>query len=167
MMDFLFIKVGVALFICFFFCVLGLARTGLIFTRIQQGTQPGGLTQPGQTEPGIPYHVPSCWVPVGGAARQELTRGSGVRGASPVQESGSVAHVVRVVFSPYLYRCCYCSLLFAVLLNCPYPDPPVFCLFLSILLRTPAGGGVAAWRFCCQWQQKPKYLNWRPSMGRG
>jgi len=31
--------------------------------------------------------------------------------------------------------------LFAVLLNCPYPDPPVFCLFLSILLLTPAGGG--------------------------
>jgi len=39
--------------------------------------------------------------------------------------------------------------LFAVLLNCPYPDPPVFCLFLSILLHTPAGGGAAVWRFCC------------------
>jgi len=39
---------------------------GLIFTRIQEGTQPGGLTQPGQTEQGIPYHVPSCWFPVGG-----------------------------------------------------------------------------------------------------
>jgi len=48
--------------------VLGLARTGLIFTRIQEGAQPGGLTQPqpGQTEPGIPYHVPSCGIPVGG-----------------------------------------------------------------------------------------------------
>jgi len=46
-------------------------------------------------------------------------------------------------------------LLFAVLLNCPYPDPPVFCLFLSILLRTPAGGGAAAWPFCCQLQ--PNY----------
>jgi len=32
--------------------------------------------------------------------------------------------------------------LFAVLLNCPYPNPRVFCLFLSILLRTSAGGGV-------------------------
>jgi len=44
--------------------VLGLARTGLIFTRIQEGAQPGGLTQPqpGQTEPGIPYYVPSCRV---------------------------------------------------------------------------------------------------------
>ena len=39
--------------------------------------------------------------------------------------------------------------LFAVLLNCPYPDPSVFCSFLSILLHTPAGGGAAAWHFCC------------------
>ena len=48
--------------------VLGSASTGLIFTRIHEGAQPGGLTQPqpGQTEPSIPYHVPSCWVPVGG-----------------------------------------------------------------------------------------------------
>jgi len=59
--------------------VPGSARTRLIFTRIQQGTQPDGLTPLGQTEPGIPYHVPSCWVPVGGrgAGGQELIRGSG------------------------------------------------------------------------------------------
>jgi len=50
------------------------ARTGLIFTRSQEGTQAGGLTQPGQTEQGIPYHVRSCWVPGGG----ELARGKGV-----------------------------------------------------------------------------------------
>jgi len=56
--------------------VLGLARTGLIFTRIQQGAQPGRLTQPqpGQTELGIPYSVPSCWVGGGGGAgERELT----------------------------------------------------------------------------------------------
>jgi len=47
--------------------VLGSARTGLIFTRIEEGTQPSGLTPPGQTEPGIPYHVSSCWVLVGGS----------------------------------------------------------------------------------------------------
>jgi len=68
--------------------VLGSARIGLIFTRIQEGAQPGGLTQPqtGQTEPGIPYHVPSCWVPGGveGAAQQELTRGSGGHSGSSV-----------------------------------------------------------------------------------
>jgi len=39
--------------------VLGSARTGLIFTGIQEGAQPGGLTQPDQTEQGIPYDVPS------------------------------------------------------------------------------------------------------------
>jgi len=58
--------------------VLGSARTGLIFTRTQEGAQPGGLTQPqpGQTEPGIPYHVPSWWVPVGkgGGAAGTLSR---------------------------------------------------------------------------------------------
>jgi len=42
--------------------------------------------------------------------------------------------------------------LFADLLNCPYPNPPVFCLVFSILLHTPAGGEAAAWRFCCQRQ---------------
>jgi len=47
--------------------VLGSAMTGLIFTRSQERTQPGGLTPPGQTEQGIPYHVSSCWVQAGGS----------------------------------------------------------------------------------------------------
>jgi len=49
---------------------------------------------------------------------------------------------VCFVYCHYLY-CCYSSLLFAVLLNCPYPNPPVFAFFFSILLPTPAGGGAA------------------------
>jgi len=89
--------------------VLGLARTGLIFTRSQEGTQPDGLTPPGQTEPGIPYHVPPCWVLGGGAGRRELSRGSGGLSGGAVRESGSVLRVC-FVFSPYLYRCCSCSL---------------------------------------------------------
>jgi len=89
--------------------VLGSARTGLIFTRIQEGTEPGGLTPPGQTEQGIPYHVPSCWVPMGGSwAMGTHSGGSGARAA--IRESSSLGRVVCVVFSPYLYRCCYCSL---------------------------------------------------------
>ena len=32
----------------------------------------------------------------------------------------------------------------------PLSRPTVFCLFLSILLRIPAGGGAATWRFCCR-----------------
>jgi len=115
-------------------------------------------TPPGKTEPGIPYHVPSRWVPVRGAAPWDLTRGSGARGTGPVRESGCLGCAIRVVFSPYLYRYCSCSLLFAVLLNFSYPYPPVFCLFISILLRTLAGGGSATWHFCCRWQPKPKHL---------
>jgi len=89
---------------------LGSARTELIFTRSQGGTQPGGLTQPGQTEQGILYHVSSCWVPAGGrwATGRQLQLGS----VWWWQRSVRVA--LRVLFcfmySPYLYRCCYCSL---------------------------------------------------------
>jgi len=96
--------------------VLGSAKTGLIFTRIQEGAQLGGLTQsqPGQTEPGIPYHVPSCWVPVGrGSAvgthsrlwRAEWRFGSRERFCSV----GSVL-LVCFVYSPFLYSCYSCSL---------------------------------------------------------
>jgi len=45
--------------------VLGSARTELIFTRSQEGTQVGRLTQTVQTKQGVWYHVLSCWVPVG------------------------------------------------------------------------------------------------------
>jgi len=117
--------------------VLGLARTGLIFTRSREGTQPGRLTQPGQTEQGVRHHVPLCWVPGwgGGAGRGEGSRGSGAGGALG-GERGSVHFAVCFVYSPYQYCCCYCSLHLLFLLNCPYPDPQVFCLFLSILLAT-------------------------------
>ena len=75
-----------------FTTVLGLARTGLIFTRRQEGAQPGGLTPPSHTEPGIPYHVLSCWVPVGGSwaagthswlggARRQSCRGERLSGS--------------------------------------------------------------------------------------
>jgi len=81
--------------------VLGSARTGLIFTRIQEGAQPGGLTQPqpGQIEPGIPYHVPSCWVPVGrGAARRETHSrlGRAQRRCGPRERFCSAGSVLRV-----------------------------------------------------------------------
>jgi len=122
--------------------VLGLARTRLIFTRIQEGAQPGGLTQPqpGQTEPGIPYHVPSRWVPVGGAARRELTRGSGACSAGPVWESGSLGRAVR---------CCVFSLSVSLLLLFPFvfcsvklplSRPTSFCLFFFPFSSAPQRG---------------------------
>jgi len=114
----------------YFLIVLGSARTGLIFTGIQEGTQPGELTPPDQIEPGIPYHVPSCWVPVGrsGAVGTHSRLGS-------TRRSGP-----REWLSGLCSLCCVFSLsvsflwlfpLFAVLLNCPYPGLSVSaCFFL-------------------------------------
>jgi len=102
----------------------------------------------------------------GGAARRELTRGLGARGAGPVQESSSVARVVRVMFSPYLYRYCSCPLLFAVLLNCPYPDPPVSASFFLFSSTPWWGEGRPHGAFVASgsWNQNS---NWRPGVGPG
>jgi len=117
--------------------VLGLARTGLIFTRIQEVAQPGGLTPPGQTEQGIPYPVPSCWVPVGGsraagtlswlesAGAGQRERLTGLRGLC------CAFLLICIVVAPVPFVC--------FLLNCPYPDPPVSaCSFHSP--PHPSGG---------------------------
>ena len=50
----------------------------------------------------------------------------------------------------------------------PLSRPTGFCLFLSILLRTAAGGGVAVCHFCCRLQPKPKHqekLRWGQKAG--
>jgi len=57
----------------------------------------------------------------------------------------------------------FCIVVVAVPLVCcsvklPLSLPTSFCLFLSILLRTPAVGGAAAWRFCRRLQPKPEQL---------
>jgi len=121
--------------------VLGLARTGLIFTGLQEGAQPGGLTPPGQTEPGIPYRVPSCWVPVGGswAAGTHLQLGS--VSAGPVRESGPVGRAVCVVLFSSSVSLLFLFPLFAVLLNCPYPDPPVSASFFPFSSAPRRGEG--------------------------
>ena len=128
--------------------VLGLARTGLIFTGIQEGTQLGGLTQPGQTEQGIPYYVPSCLVPVGGswAGGTHSRLGSAwqwwsVRADLRVLWFVLCILLICIVVVTVPFVCCSVKL--------PLSRPTSFCLFLSILLHTPAGGGAAAWRFCC------------------
>jgi len=124
--------------------VLGLARTGLIFTRIQEGAQPGGLTQPqpGQTESGIPYHVPSCWVL--GAEWRVCGRNSLAarerrrRSCLGEQLSGSCG-------SCHVFSLCVSLLflfpLFAVVLNCPYPDPPVSASFFPFSSTPRQGKG--------------------------
>jgi len=119
--------------------VLSSARKGLIFTRSQEGTQPGGLTQPGQTEQGIPYHVPSCWVPAGGE----------LGGKSVAAQEGAVAAGGESSFLCSAALFCVFSLsvsllllfpLFAVLLNCPYPDPPVSTCFFPFSSASQQGG---------------------------
>ena len=120
--------------------VLGLARTGLIFIKSQEGTQRGGLTQPGQTEQGIRYHGLSCWVPMwgswAGGSESRLGRTWGTR----QWELLCAFCCLFCIFSlTVLLLLLFAS--FAIPSNCPYPDPQVFCLFLSILHPTPVGRG--------------------------
>jgi len=110
--------------------VLVLARTGLIFTRIQEGAQPGGLTlpQPGQTELGIPYHGTSRWVPGG-----EWRGGNSLVGRERVApvlfgRAGLLCSLFCRVFS-FSVSLLLLFPLFAVLLNRLYPNPPVSACF--------------------------------------
>jgi len=137
--------------------VLGSARTGLIFTGIQEGTQPAGLTPPGQTEQGIPYHVPSCWVPVGGSwvagthSRLGSSRWRSWRAALWVVQFVLCFLLICIVVVPVPFVCCSVKL--------PLSWPTSFCLFLSILLHTPAGGGAASWHFCCRPQPNQNIIS--------
>jgi len=121
--------------------VLGSARTGLIFTRSREGSQPGGLTQTGQTD----------WAfDTVGLSRSVLSRGSQSQLRSMRGTGG------RELLQAFLLWFCIYFLLvllllpfasFAVLLKCPYPHPRV----LPFSFHSPphAGGGrgdrAAAW----------------------
>ena len=122
---------------CFWPGVLGLTRTGLIFIRCQEGTQPGWLTQTGQTKQGIQYHVPSCWVPRGGADWGEVNHSSGVSWALG-GESCSVHIQFCGFFLLVLLLLLFTS--FDVSVNLPLSRPKSFYLFLSILLPTTVVG---------------------------
>ena len=106
--------------------VLGLARTGLIFTEARKDTA-------GQTDPNWPdrtgYSIPCAAMlgAGGGAGQGEGGPGLGARRAQG-SESCSVHFAVCFVYSSYQY-CCYCSLHLLLLLNCPDPDPRVFAFF--------------------------------------
>jgi len=138
--------------------VLGSARTVLAFIRIQEGTQLNGLTQPqpGQTEQ--VFHTmcchAGCWLGGGGTAGKSLVAQDCGRRSCPGERLSGSCGSCRV-FSLYVSLLLLFPL-FAVLLNCPYPNPPVSACFFSILLRTLAGRGAATWRFCCRLQPKPK-----------
>ena len=117
-----------------------------------RGTARWADPTPTWPEPDIPYHMPSCWVPMGRG-------GSGTAGTLSWLRRAQQSCGPGERLSGLCGLCCVFCLsvsslllfpLFAVLLNCPYPDPPVFCLYLSILLCTLVGGGAAAWHFCCR-----------------
>jgi len=90
-----------------FYFVLGSARTGLIFTGLQEGAQPGFR-----------------W---GGAGWRELTRGWGAHGGGRRERLSGLCDLC-CVFS-FSVSLLFLFPLFAVLLNCPYPDPPVSACF--------------------------------------
>ena len=57
--------------------------------------------------------------------------------------------LICIIVVPVPFVCCSVKL--------PLSRPTSFCLFPSILLRTPAGVGAAAWRFCYRLQPKPEH----------
>jgi len=126
--------------------VLGSARTGLIFTGIQEGAQTGRLTPPGQTEQSIPYHAGFRWGERDDgnslATQERMTQVRSGTAALWVMRFVLCFLLICIVVVPVPFVCCSVKL--------PLSRPTSFCLFLSILLCTPAAGGAAAWRFCCQ-----------------
>ena len=132
--------------------------------RVNFHQNPGGdrLTQPGQTEQGIPHHVLSCWVLAGGSWAAGRSRGSGARSRSGRWERLCAFCGLCCVFSVSV-SLLFLFPMFAVLLNCPNPDPPVFLPVSFHSVPHPSGGRggrVAAWPFCC-WPQ-PNYNNHPP-----
>jgi len=129
--------------------VLGSARTGLIFTGIQEGAQPG---RPNLAKQSRVFHTmyrhAGFLLGVSWAAGTLSRLGTAWRWRA-VRVALSVPAVC--VFSLSVSLLLLFPLI-AVLLKCPYPNPSVFCLFLPILLRTLAGAVTTACRFCCQLQ---------------
>ena len=118
--------------------VLGSARIGLIFTRSQEGTQPGWLTQTGQTKQGIQYHVLSCSVLSGEAGWREVNSGSGAPGIGRQELLCAFPLFLLCILIVVATVHFVCS---SVKLPLSWPmSSAVF--FLSILLPNPAGGGV-------------------------
>jgi len=117
--------------------VLSSARTGLIFTGLQEGAQPGGRTQPqpGQTECSIPCAVMRGSGGEGGAAGTHSRLGS-VRRRCGLRERVCFCGVFPLSVSLLLLLP-----LFAVLLKCPYPDPPVSACFFPFSSTPRRGEG--------------------------
>ena len=110
--------------------VLCLARTGLIFTRIQEGTQTRTTDPLSRTGPALraPEH-------------SRLGSSRRWRKVVAVDESGCVRSCC--LFCVYSLSVSLLLLfpLSAVLLNCPYPDPPVSACFFPFSSAPQQGEG--------------------------
>jgi len=93
---------------------------------------------------------------LGGAGWWELTRVSGSRGISPGEQLSGLCSLCCVSSSSVSLLLLFPSVCCSVKL--PLSRPTSFCLFLSILLCTPAGGGVATWRFLLLAAAKPQHI---------
>jgi len=148
--------------------VLGLARTGLILTRSQEGTQPSRLTQPGQTGQGIRYHVLSCWVLLGGERGGGKSVAALEARAAVGSETCSVHSAVCFVCSPYQYCCCYFSLCLLFCYTALIPTRQFFACFLLLSSPLQQGrevGRAAAWPFVAGHGQTRRRLhNWAASL---
>jgi len=143
---------------------------GFVQDRVNFHQNPGrgtaGWADPTPTWPNrAGYSIP-CAVTLGsgggGSAAGTLSRlGSTQQRVGPRERFCSAGSVLRVcfVYSPFLYRCCSCFPSVCCSVKLPLSRPTSFCLFLSILLRTPVGGGAAAWRFCCRLQPNQNMLD--------
>jgi len=119
-------------------CVLGSARTGLIFTRIQEGAQPGGLAQPQPRRVfhTMCHHAGFWWG--GGAGGTHSRLGRAQQWFGPRQRFCSAG--LFCVF-PLSLSLLLLFPLFAVLLNCPYPDSPVSACFFPFSSTPRQGEG--------------------------
>jgi len=108
----------------------------LIFTR-SQDVHTAGMAQANKTnKQGIQHHMLSCSVLSQGADWGKINRCSGVHWALG-GERVALCTPLFCIFLSVLLLLLFAS--FAVLLNCPYPDPQLPPL-LQIPLPTPAGG---------------------------
>jgi len=126
--------------------VLDLARTGLIFTEIQEGAQPVGGPDP--TWPNrAGYSIP-CAVMLGSGGGEQ----SGGNSLAAREGRAVVWSKRAVLFCGLCSAGLFCvitfsvSLLllfpfFAVLLNCPYPEPPVSACFFPFSSAPRQGEG--------------------------
>ena len=128
--------------------------------RVNFHQNPGRGTA-GQADPTWPnragYSIP-CAVTLGSGGGELSGQNSLVawghgRRSGPVRSGRAALWFVRFVLCFLLicivvvtvpFVCCSVKL--------PLSRPTSFCLFLSILLRTPSGRGMAVWRFCCRSQ---------------